>query len=184
MKKIFATMLALTMVVFAFAGCAAKEATPEEKTNPNGYELTIPSDDAVLALEGCTLSDEEMTNVINEYVSLVGEALTEEGVATSVVIDDEGFVLFNSEKTDENGDVITAEGVMAFRSIRECFAYLYETGQVDLSGVILATLEVLEDANAQGDVAADGSELVDSATDEPIVEDELTAEPTDETVSE
>lgn len=92
-------------------------------------------------LAGCSLSDEQMLDVIVGYFDIFTEVfqLTGEDIVVTVAADD-GGVSVNTlrPKVDENGErtdeLVEDKAVMRWNSVREAYAHLYEQELVDLEG--------------------------------------------------
>ncbi len=159
MKKILALVLVILMVG-SLAACGKTE-TPDESSNEN---LT-PGDIAVQSIEDCKLTDEEMLAVINAYFGVMDEyfSTTGEGIVSAVVVGSDGAVTVNTVRPDPDneGETVAHDGVFAWASIREGYAYLYQNGVVDLEGNMTFTLDELND-DTTGEVEMPDSSLVEN----------------------
>lgn len=146
MKKIIAIALSLVLALGAFTACGQKpvtEQTPAELGATAAKELKID------------LTDEEMQKSVEEYVAVLSGVLSENECEAQLAITDKGVAINIVQGKD---DQLTQE-LMAFKSIKDAFAYLLYTGQVNDKGEVLAqptlsTGEAPADASTPADTTA------------------------------
>lgn len=141
MKKIALTIAAVAVVLITIMVMLSLNKTTEDgnisnTSNENDTaiqdEVTSVADmEEVDILDGCELSEEEMTQVILDYYESLEQILSQNGddAKVDVKTTDEGvYVYVNNE----------SEPRLEWGSVREAFSFLYGQGQVDKEGNILA----------------------------------------------
>ena len=163
LKKILAMSQTFIMALTLLAGCG-------KGTSDSGSALT--ADEVALAqMEDCTLSDEEMLDVIKEYFDVFTALFEKTGeniVATVITKGDTVMVNTSRPELDDEGNptgkTVTDEAVFEWDSARDAYAYLYQQGQVDLEGNLSFSKEDILAEQQPGDDA----EVPDEEVDENI----------------
>lgn len=125
MKKIVAIALSLVLALGAFTACGQKpvtEQTPAELGATAAKELKID------------LTDEEMQKSVQDYVAVLSGVLAENECEAQLTVTDKSVAINIVQDED---DQLTQE-LMAFKTIKDAFAYLLYTGQVNDKGEVLA----------------------------------------------
>lgn len=197
MKKIVSILLILAMCLCLFAACGKSddkgEGASSAAANSSSASSEIVEPNALTVMPEGTevkLSDDELKAVAAAYADYMTAALKSEGYSVTARFEDDGSVHFDGERTDEAGQVDSIADLNKFASLKECFAYLYNCGQVDLDGNLLVGVsegveeiveetadtaeseaeEVLDEAEAAEGEEAQGDEGAES---EPEAEIEL-----------
>lgn len=197
MKKIVSILLILAMCLCLFAACGKPddkgEGASSAAANSSSASSEIVEPNALTVMPEGTevkLSDDELKAVAAAYADYMTAALKSEGYSVTARFEEDGSVHFDGERTDEAGQVDSIADLNKFASLKECFAYLYNCGQVDLDGNLLVGVsegveeiveetadtaeseaeEVLDEAEAAEGEEAQGDEGAES---EPEAEIEL-----------
>lgn len=144
MKKIVAIALSIVLALGALTACGQKpvsQQTPAELGASAAKELTI------------TLTDEEMQKSIEEYVVVLNGALAENDCEAQLAVTDKGVAINIVQGED---DQLTQE-LMAFKNMKDTFAYLLYTGQVDEQGKVLAQPVMAGSPPAESETAGDAT---------------------------
>ena len=148
LTKFIAASLAITMMCPLMTSCGKSESASASTTLT--YELPA----------NCSLSEDEMVTAINEYTKYVSSALGGDGYNIEFKVKNDGTCMFagqyvsqapassattNRTSTSSSSSSSTLEDetipdLITFQSVEECFAYLYQSGQIDKDGNIIAGL--------------------------------------------
>ena len=142
-KRAAAALLAMALAM-GLTACGTSQSASSASSVPE-YELP----------EGCSLTEEEMQKCIEDYAAYVSKALSPDGYTISFEVNGEGKCRFTGAYVANHGDssstsndgsssdsiVGTDESIpslMVFNTVAECFGYLYQAGQLDVDGNIVA----------------------------------------------
>lgn len=192
MKKILSVLLVLSMCLCLFAACGknddAKE-DPAASAASGAASDVMSSSELTVMPEGVEvkMNDDELKAVAAAYADYMTAALKSEGYTVTARFESDGSVHFDGERVDANGKTDTISDLNKFASLKECFAYLYNCGQVDIDGNLLVGVsegvqEAVEEATyeanseAQAILDADEGEPVEDAKGGPESAPEQSAE--------
>lgn len=161
MKKV-GYMVSAIVLCFALAismtACKSGKEPASESTSASAAQSSVKTDDGSNAdtseslssfsepdvLAECTLSDDEMASVVEEYFKLFSDALA--GGTTEIEYKSKDGQITVSVTETVDGEK-TSWTPFEWESAREAYRYLYTQGQVDLEGNILVTTDDLNAAS-------------------------------------
>lgn len=139
-SKVVSIILAVTLMGLPLVGCNANK-------QPDSVEMSTEETAAAEARarlyafpDECKLSDEEIQGTISAYAEYLTGAMSADEYTFSVRFEDDGTVHFDGERIASNGATIPVADVKVFDTLHDCYAYLYNNGQVDIDGNVLAIL--------------------------------------------
>lgn len=144
MKKFFLFMVS-TMVVATFLCACSKNATTSSNA-ANSYEsssavVTAPEADA---LENCTLSEEQMLTVIEDYYKVFEVIMNKNGDAVTFEVEESSGAV-SVRAVREEAETTALE----WDTIKAAYEFLYSQGQVDIEGNLLITENDVIDGEGQ-----------------------------------
>lgn len=173
MRKTIGILLAVLLMGSLFAACGKTEPAPASST----VEIADPEADLKIYPEEADLNENQLKGIVTSYAEYMTQAMAAEGYTAQVRFEADGSVHFDGVRPGADGNTETVPDLKVFTSVKETYAYLYHTGQVDLEGNLLVKVsegvkEAVEseaqkaesEAQAQIDgAAADSSDTKESA---------------------
>ena len=140
MKKTMAILLMVLLSSSILMGCGKSENVPESSS----VEIVDPEADLKIYPDEANFTESQLKGIVTSYAEYMTQALSSEGYKAQVRFETDGSVHFDGVRPDENG---TVPDLKVFNSLKEAYAYLYHSGQVDLEGNLLVKVsEGVEEA--------------------------------------
>lgn len=152
MKKTIVILLAVLLTASVFVACGKTDITPESSS----VEIVDPEADMKIYPEGADLTETQLKGIVTSYAEYMTQALATEGYMAQARFETDGSVHFDGVSPNEDGTTKTVPDLKVFASVKEAYAYLYHSGQVDLEGNLL--VKVSEGVEAAVESAAQTAE--------------------------
>lgn len=169
-KKSIRIILACAML-----GCMLTACGNQKMEESSQIEIVDPEADLKVFPTEAKLSEEEMKGVASAYADYMTEALGKEGYSAQIRFEDDGSVHFDGVRLNAENEEETVLDLKVFTSVQETFAYLYNSGQVDLEGNMLVSVSegLVQDVSSAAEEAQEKAEAeLDGSMDDSAVSSE------------
>lgn len=175
MKKTMAIILAVLLVSSIFVACGKPETTPASSS----VEIIDPEADLKIYPEEAKLNESQLKGIVTSYAEYMTQALSPEEYKAQVRFEEDGSVHFDGVRSNTNGEDEIVPDLKVFASVKEAYAYLYHSGQVDLEGNLLvkvsegveeAVESAAQKAESEAQAQIDGTAAVDSSANSTVEE--------------
>lgn len=181
------------MACAMLAGCGAKEEA-ESAASDSSADAAVVDDAKLLEFPAeCKLTDDQLNIVVTSYGDYMTEALKSEGYTVTARTESDGSIHYDGTRPSSDGTTETVPDLRVFDSAKDCYAYLYNCGQVDIDGNLLVSIstgleeavdEAASDAESEATAeldgepkeAADGEEVPSDSAETEVAEEDAAAE--------
>lgn len=169
MKKHISLLVCAIMACALIVGCGqsnnnATQADSGAVTSSNAAsEIPDPEEGLYVYPEEANLADSKLKEVASAYAEYLTDAMAQEGYSAKLRIEGDGSVHYDGIRPNSEGQPEEVRDLKVFASVRDCYAYLYNLGQVDLEGNLLvqvsegveaAVADAVEDVQAEEDASS------------------------------